>query len=651
MRIVISVFATLACGVLFAGTISISADGELPVGAIVEDMTYDLAGHVVTFTSPLVVSDGVTLTISDSVGTGVLDYTARKGYAVVVRNGTLVLNGGTIRSASGSGAVFLASSSAFPKFVMNGGKVSATSTGTEAAAIFAGLNAKDNAMVEINGGEISGLVGIALAGRNKLTLADGVKITNLIDASVEPTHWGLSFDKGNLVTLKATGNVLVGGEGSLVRDETVETVLGNGLKTGHYSSAPLAIAIANGYSAKKTDAVEGYPWELVKDVKKFIVSIDEEKVEVEIPQSYLAEHGLSGAPEDKVVEFLETTEEGNDGVPNWQLAQIGLEAKGELAVSAIDGADQKTANVVLSRVKTIESNGKLEITYSLHVNDKDGEVLDTKNEPTFTVDLSQLSKESPVKKWVVTANFKATTNSQDQAISITQNIQSVNEVGAVRVDNSSSSVLLATPWVRVNDDGTHDSLAVKDMVDAVTLSPGDTLNVYNSDGTYSVFELDANKEWQGVPMVDGGGNFFTPDPSAPVNPGQAVWLNRTDPSKPIYLLGQVEAQSATSIKPEQANEERREVATILGNPHPEATVIPATAKPTGNVQQDELLVVKGEIFRRYVRNDAGELGYYETDERGKLKFVKVDKVTIPAGEAFWYQSRGGTIEIPVGQGE
>lgn len=647
MRNVVLFSVTFACGVLWADTISISADGELSGGAITEDTIYELAGHVVKLASPLVVSEGVTLTISDSVGTGILDYTARKGYAVVVKNGALVLNGGTIRSASGSGAVYLASSAFAPRFTMNGGKVLATSTGTEATAIFAGLAETDNAIVEVNGGEISGLVGIALAGRNRIALKDGVKIANTVVNSAEPTHWGVSFAGGNLISLAASGNILVGGEGSLGRDEQVGYVVGNGLKTGHYSSAPLALAIANGYAAKKTDAVDGYPWELVKDVRPLTVSVGEGEVEVEIPKKYLEENGLAGAELDEVREFLERKDEAT-GLTNWQRAQLGLDANGELAVSAIDGENQTTANVVLSRVKTIESSGKLEISYSLHANDKDGEVLATKSEPTFMVDLSKLSKENPVEKWVVTANFTATTNDAVAKLSVTQSVQSVNSVGAVRVDNPGKSVLLATPWVRVRDDGSSQPLAVKDMVDPVTLSPSDELNVYNEDGTYAVYQLDANKQWKGVPMTDASGVLVTPNPDAPVKPGQAVWLNRKgDTTAPVYLLGQVEAQSADSIRPAQGSS-AEPVATILGNPHPEETVISAKATSTGDVQKDELLVVEGNVFRRYVRNDAGELGYYETDARGKLKFNKVDEVTVPAGEAFWYQSNGGTIDIPVG---
>lgn len=653
------------CGALFAAEFTITLDAdrtETDDIAIVADTDLDLAGH--TINGRVWVDEGATLTISDSVGGGKID-NGKGSYTLVIR-GKAILNSGTLVNAGASGVVCLNYSQAEPKFIMNGGTIQATSVTTEGAAIFAGACTTDNAEVEIHGGTISGLVGVSLAGQNKLTMDGGTILTTVVPSTL-PTTSGIYVGRSNLVSVDIhNGEATIPQIGGAVqRMGSTEDLIGAKLKGGVYQKKVGSWALANGYSCVK-EGSSPYLYVIKKDVTELTVKITDDKdetkheVKVDIPQSfidkiaqdYADERGedVEDLEEEDWDEIIATVKEeldkpGEDGMANWQKVQLGLDVNANLAVCSIAHASEEYSTVALHKASTIEKSegSNVEVSYALHKGSAAGEVVDTNDEPVFKVELTQLSKEAPVETWAITAVFKATKNAAGETIEAEATAQSVNEVGAIRVENEASSVLLASPWVDIHEDSSHlDHIKVKNLVDTATLTPGDTLNVYNDDGTYSAFELSQQKTWTPITGVTAEGTT-TPSVNLEVRPGQAVWLNRQDTSKPVFMLGQVEEHEVEKLTPPTGTTDAP-VASILGNPNAKATVI--TAEMAASMGADQILVTKGEAFVRYELKD-GELGTYETNNKGKRVFVKVSPLTIPAGEAFWYQSHGGSITIPV----
>lgn len=664
MKKLLALLTSVSCGALFAAELTITLDAdrtETDDIAIVADTDLDLAGH--TINGRVWVDEGATLTISDSVGGGKID-NGKGSYTLVIR-GAVILNSGTLVNAGGSGVVCLNYSQAKPTFIMNGGVVQSTSVTTEGAAIFAGACTTDNGVVEIHGGTISGQVGVSLAGQNKLTM-DGGTILTTVAPSTLPTTSGIYVGQSNLVTVDVhNGEATIPQIGGTVqRMGSTEDLIGAKLKGGVYQKKVGSWALANGYSCVK-EGSSPYLYVIKKEVTELTVKITdkeatEQEVKVDIPQSFIDKIAEEYADEnDMDVEDLEeedwdeihaTVKEeldkpGEDGMLGWQKVQLGLDVNANLAVCSIAHTSEEHSTVALHKASTIEKSegSNVEVSYALHKGSAEGEVIDTSSEPVFDVELTHLSKEAPVETWAITAVFTATKNAAGETIEAEATARSVNEVGAIRVENEASSVLLASPWVDIHEDSSHlDHIKVKNLVDTATLTPGDTLNVYNDNGTYSAFELSQQKTWTPITGVTAEGTT-TPSVNLEVRPGQAVWLNRQDTSKPVFMLGQVEEHDVEKLTPPTGTSEAP-VASILGNPNAKATVI--TAEMAASMGADQILVTKGEAFVRYELKD-GKLGTYETNNKGKRVFVEVSPLTIPAGEAFWYQSQGGSITIPV----
>lgn len=662
MKKLLAFLSLASCGAAFAAELKITLDAdrsETDDIAIVADTDLDLAGH--TINGRLWVDEGATLTISDSVGGGKVEH--KGSYTLIVR-GTAILNSGTLVNASASGVVCLNYSQAKPKFIMNGGEVKATSVTTEAAAIFAGACTTDNGIVEIHGGTISGLVGVSLAGQNKLTMDGGTILTTVSPAVA--TRNGIYVGQSDFVTVDVhNGEATIPQIGGAVtRMNSSDSLIGAKLKGGAYQKKVGSWALANGYSCKKEGSLP-YLYVIKKDVTELTVKITdkeeaEQEVKVDIPQSFIDKIAEEYADEnDMDVEDLEpedwdeinaTVKEeldkpGEDGMLGWQKVQLGLDVNANLAVCSIAHTSEEHSTVALHKASTIEKSegSNVEVSYALHKGSAEGEVIKTNSEPVFEVELTHLSKEAPVETWAITAVFTATKNAAGETIEAEAKARSVNEVGAIRVENEASSVLLASPWVDIHEDSSHlDHIKVKNLVDTATLTPGDTLNVYNDNGTYSAFELSQQKTWTPITGVTAEGTT-TPSVNLEVRPGQAVWLNRQDTSKPVFMLGQVEEHDVEKLTPPTGTSEAP-VASILGNPNAKATVI--TAEMAASMGADQILVTKGEAFVRYELKD-GKLGTYETNNKGKRVFAEVSPLTIPAGEAFWYQSQGGSITIPV----
>ena len=168
----------------------------------------DLNGHKLTVPQ-IVLSNAATVVISDTVGTGVINFTSRNGIEVSFYGASVVLNGGTLNASSSyaigktfEGSVVMLKS-ADTSFVMNGGKLVADNrqiekgsmavwmygsrttfimnsgeieknVGTLAAIQASGDGNTVNTKIEINGGSIkSNSVAIYHPQKGSLTVNDG----------------------------------------------------------------------------------------------------------------------------------------------------------------------------------------------------------------------------------------------------------------------------------------------------------------------------------------------------------------------------------------------------------------------------------------------------------------------------------------------
>ena len=131
-------------------------------------------------------------------------------------------------------------------------------------------------------------------------------------------------------------------------------------------------------------------------------------------------------------------------------------------------------------------------------------------------------------------------------------VTTVNTAGVLRVASEKAVEIVSTPWAGFSP-SSNPAVAATDYVKASCLSVGDVLYVYDKENSnYLAWSVQENGTWAALDtylIVNGavsyvGGADATRTNSLPR--GAGAWLERKDPTKPIYLYGQYDPTPATT---------------------------------------------------------------------------------------------------------
>ena len=207
------------------------------------------------------------------------------------------------------------------------------------------------------------------------------------------------------------------------------------------------------------------------------------------------------------------------------------------------------------------------------------------------------------------------------------------------MESAAKSAVIAVPWESLAADG--EDITVSDLVRTATLTEGDELKVYDTaTGKYRAWKLTASKEWE--PMTVVGGASSEEAGGSTIARGSGVWLTRTDTTNPIYLVGEVAEQVATTTIA-GANEEKPTWNLVAA---PTVEAVDLNEKFPGANGGDVVLVPTAGAPKRYTFKD-GAWGYDEyvtTANKKGIEVVKVvrktDVTNVPSGTGFWYMNAG-----------
>ena len=131
-------------------------------------------------------------------------------------------------------------------------------------------------------------------------------------------------------------------------------------------------------------------------------------------------------------------------------------------------------------------------------------------------------------------------------------VTTVNTAGVLRVASEKAVEIVSTPWAGFSP-SSNPAVAATDYVKASCLSVGDVLYVYDKENSnYLAWSVQENGTWAALDtylIVNGAVSYVGGADAARTNSlprGAGAWLERKDPTKPIYLYGQYDPTPATT---------------------------------------------------------------------------------------------------------
>ena len=232
--------------------------------------------------------------------------------------------------------------------------------------------------------------------------------------------------------------------------------------------------------------------------------------------------------------------------------------------------------------------------------------------------------------------------------SVTNEIPSTNAIGIVEVASTATNTITAVPWKRLaSAPGEAPDLTVSNFVAYANLSAGD--KVYMLDGRdYKMWTKDSNGTWGTATTVSGAG---VSEPAAPhvatIPCGGAVWVQRANPNKPYFLVGQYD-ESAFSVTVPGTN------TVLIANPFTTNVTLnaidwsgyPGVNKDTIRIRNPENGLYVGLSYDYDETETPGKWGwgqYRPTSSGGTIsgKTFKLYDGDISAGTGFLYYRKSG----------
>ena len=224
-------------------------------------------------------------------------------------------------------------------------------------------------------------------------------------------------------------------------------------------------------------------------------------------------------------------------------------------------------------------------------------------------------------------------------------VETSNTFGVMKVSCSAQKVIVCTPWVKAL---TADAIQLKDLVMTAGLEPDDSIILYTGKtGKVSDFKswvLGENGAWQGVAVTDVNGTTL-PGADEAIARGAGFWFVKKTFSEPydLYLYGQDTADAAKSTVVVNAY-------NLVANPKTVDVTITALSGVTPAVGDTiqvpngaapaKVYTYKNGAWGKSVKTQIGSTGQY------KMVWQTINEdEKIPAGQGFWYISKGGVGAI------
>ena len=227
-------------------------------------------------------------------------------------------------------------------------------------------------------------------------------------------------------------------------------------------------------------------------------------------------------------------------------------------------------------------------------------------------------------------------------VAASQNILAVKRVPGISGAAAGTEVVAAVPWrnVAVTGDVTVDRLV------ATGVATGDEIAAW-MDGAKTYYTW----RWNGTawePATDAKTGVPAPAASATtLRRGTAVWYKRANPSSAYSQVGGYDpATVTTAVTQGGATSEKKPANTLLINPYDEAVDLTKILGASG----DQIQTLADKKVYTYKDGKWGTMQLVEMDSPfgpvKKQKFVPATgAVVVPAGQGFWYISKGGAPAI------
>ena len=238
-------------------------------------------------------------------------------------------------------------------------------------------------------------------------------------------------------------------------------------------------------------------------------------------------------------------------------------------------------------------------------------------------------------------------------LSITNSIPTTNCVVVLEVDSTARNTMTSVPvggLATAPDNGK--SVTVDKLVNVTQLSDGDKVYAMDDSGTYQQWTL-SNGSWQAAAATirKVGGSMRTIEtPEADereLDRNNAIWVVRSDSSKPYFLVGQYCGEAVTvSVNGGTA---AAKGCTMLPNPGLRALGINDINWGNNPVANDDVITIPSVGNLRW---DSSNKVWWRTVQtrdpvtRKPVKSIKTDDV-IPAGQAVWYYRAGPTFTVSI----
>ena len=215
------------------------------------------------------------------------------------------------------------------------------------------------------------------------------------------------------------------------------------------------------------------------------------------------------------------------------------------------------------------------------------------------------------------------------------------------VSDTATNTVIGVPWVKTGE-GEVSPATIASLVSATSLSAGDVLYVYDdsSTSTWRAYTVQ-NGEWVASTTISSEGMSSVEADAKTVALGSGMILQRSDPSKTIYLSGRVPTSAGSSAI--SAGTAEAPVRTLFAN----ASASDVVLSVAGAVGDRIIVPQNGGASTQYEYKD-GAWGTYVKQTVTKTigsrtitstKDVWTSGCTIPAGKGAWYLSVGGSPTI------
>lgn len=340
--------------------------------------------------------------------------------------------------------------------------------------------------------------------------------------------------------------------------------------------------------------------------------------------SSLGYNRASGYTVDEVNSTLDAKEA--NGLMKWENLVTGTPADELLLCTAVQSGDGQALKIEFCNQTNVVSEGMgFDVRYALmkSVGADWERVSEVSMRPSFVLPLLNAD---------VSANpsgfYRVATLLVSAENSVTNEISSTNIVGVLEIGGAVAQSLVSVPFVQLGRDPSiadNYNLGVTNFAYAPLLNAGDAIESADKENLYRKWEWNsATKKWEGAITVAKSGVYGAIEADGfTLSRTNAVWVSRSDVSKPLFVIGQYTA-SPVELTIKGASQNAKSY-TLVPNFGISAFNVNDYEWGSNPVAGDEIRLLDNRTLtwngEKWGRNEDG--GWKSDDQ-------------IPAGAGFWY---------------